>query len=109
MPIIHRDQIIISISSAVRRTGVSRKVVQECIARRLVQQPLTERELQELRRIRRLRDLGVNLQGIEIILQMRQRILDLQAELRHRESLFDAMGEPDRIWHRRLPWYTDWD
>ena len=109
MPITHRDQIIISISSAVRRTGVSRQVVQECIARRLVQQPLTEGELQELRRIRRLRDLGVNLQGIEIILQMRQRILDLQAELRRRESLFDVIDEPDRIWHRRLPWYTDWD
>lgn len=109
MSITHRDQIIISISSAVRRTGVSRQVVQECIARRLVQQPLTEGELQELRRIRRLRELGVNLQGIEIILQMRQRILDLQAELRRRESPFDVMDEPDRIWQRRLPWHTDWD
>jgi len=108
MPTTHED-VYISISAAVRQTGVSRQVVQECIARELVQQPLTEGELHVLRRIRRLRELGVNLQGIEVILHMRQRILNLQAELQRRESLVDARSESDLIWHRRLPWYTDWD
>lgn len=109
MPTAHRETIYISISAAVRQTGVSRQVVQECISRRLVRQPLTEGELEELRRIRRLRELGVNLQGIEIILHMRRRILDLQAELRRQGSPVEAESEQDGIWHRRLPWYTDWE
>jgi DNA-binding transcriptional MerR regulator len=50
------------------------------MAQGLVAAPLTGPALAELRRIRRLKELGVNVPGIEVILQMRQRILTLQAE-----------------------------
>jgi len=48
---------------------------------------LTEAELAELRRIRRLTDLGVNLAGVEIILNMRRQIEALQAEVARLEQL----------------------
>ena len=42
----------------------------------------TEADLERLRMIRRLvDDLGVNLAGVEVILSMRERMLQLQAEL----------------------------
>ena len=71
----------VSITTATRRTGLTQTVIQECVTRRLVVEPLTDDDLADLRRIRRLRELGVNLQGIEIILHMRRRIQTLQAEL----------------------------
>ena len=74
----------ISIRTATRRTGLTQTVVQKCVARQLVVEPLTETDLAELRRVRRLRELGVNLQGLEIILHMRRRIQALQAELDRR-------------------------
>jgi DNA-binding transcriptional MerR regulator len=98
----------ISISMAVRRTGLSRQVVQECTERRLVTEPLTDAELTELRRIRRLRELGVNLQGIEIILHMRRRILALQAELDRWERMGAGPGRAERHeWQRLLSWDPD--
>lgn len=42
----------------------------------------TDREVERIRQIRRLRnDLGVNLAAVEVILHMRDRILELQDEL----------------------------
>ncbi len=70
----------ISVSMAVRQTGLSRYHVRRCMAQGLVAAPLTGAALAELRRIRRLKELGVNVPGIEVILQMRQRILALQTE-----------------------------
>lgn len=74
----------ISLSVAIQRTGLSHQEVQQLIARRLVVEPLAEADLAELRRIRRLRELGVNLAGIEVILHMRQRIIEQRAELARR-------------------------
>lgn len=83
----------VDICVVVQRTGLSERLVRQCVVRELVQEPLTSADLAQLRRIRRLQELGVNLPGIEVILQMRRRIEMLQAEL-------------DR-WQG--PWAPDWD
>ncbi len=101
----------ISIRMAVRRSGLAEEMVHECVARRLIGETLTEADLAELRRIRRLLELGVNLPGIEVILQMRRRIQSLQAELARWERIW---REPDWVdvedpWQRLLPWKADQD
>ncbi len=101
----------IRIHMAVRRSGLAEEIVQESLTRRLVGESLTEADLAELRRIRRLLELGVNLPGIEVILQMRRRIQVLQAELAHWERIW---REPDWMdvedaWQRLLPWKADQD
>jgi hypothetical protein len=94
----------ISIHVAVRRTGLSERVVQECVVRELVQEPLTDADLAQLRRIRRLQELGVNLPGIEVILQMRRRIRALQAELdRLQGGRTPNWGYWEDRWQRLLP------
>jgi hypothetical protein len=99
----------ISIRVAVRRSGLTREVVQECVRREIVREPLTEEDLLELRRIRRLRDLGVNMPGIEIILHMRRRIQALQAEMDERRPEPVRSGaiqieiRTDERWQRLLP------
>jgi hypothetical protein len=104
-----QEAIYISIRTAVRRTGLSRQVVEECVQRSLVHEPLTDADLLELRRIRRLQELGVNLQGIEIILRMRRRIQVLQVELARWERTrgTSAGRESPEIWQRLLPWKAD--
>jgi hypothetical protein len=47
----------------------------------LVDGVLTYEQLATLRRVQRLRGLGVNLAGVDIILRMRRRIEELQAEV----------------------------
>jgi len=91
----HRTRYV-SVRVAVRRTGLSERVVQECVVRELVQEPLTDADLAQLRRIRRLQELGVNLPGIEVILRMRRRIEALQAEL-------------DRVQATRIPDWAYWE
>jgi MerR family transcriptional regulator/heat shock protein HspR len=71
----------ITIAIAAERTGLAAERIRHYMRRRLVEGALSEAELAKLRRIRRLSELGVNLAGIEIILRMRQRILELQEEL----------------------------
>ncbi|MBN1483263.1 MAG: MerR family transcriptional regulator [Chloroflexia bacterium] len=71
----------LTVEIVARRVGVSRTTVRRYIRRGLLREELTEAELPRLRRICRLRDLGVNLAGVEIILHMRRQILELQAEL----------------------------
>lgn len=71
----------VSLSLAVSRTGLTPDQIQRIVARRIVVEPLTETDLVELRRIRRLHELGVNLPGIEIIMRMRQRVAAYQADL----------------------------
>jgi DNA-binding transcriptional MerR regulator len=92
----HRETIYITIQTAGRRTGLSPHVVRECTARKLVIEPLTEADLVELRRIRRLQELGVNPQGIEISLHMRQRIQALQMELARLQRLSGSCGWSDQ-------------
>lgn len=104
-----QETIYISINTAVRRTGLSPQVLEECVERSLVHEPLTDADLLDLRRIRRLQELGVNLQGIEIILRMRRRIQVLQAELARWERTWgNSTGiESQEIWQRLLPWKAD--
>jgi hypothetical protein len=102
----NQDTEVISVSIAVQRTGLSRRVVLECVERRWVVEPLTHQDLVDLRRIRRLQELGVNMPGIEIILHLRRRILELQAEVSRLERAWDwpDWTESDELWQRRLPW-----
>jgi hypothetical protein len=105
-----REQITyINITTVVQRTGLERQMVQECVARRLVAEPMTDADLAELRRIRRLQELGVNIQGIEIILHMRQRILALQAERDRWQRTWAEADEakPAEVWRRLLTWDLD--
>jgi DNA-binding transcriptional MerR regulator len=71
----------ISIRAAARRAAVDGRVVHYCVEVGLLKEGLTEADVRELRRIRRLMSLGVNLEGAEIILRMRRRIQELEAEL----------------------------
>ena len=104
-----KETIHISVSTAGKRTGLPPQVVEECVERRLVREPLTDVDLLELRRIRRLQELGVNLQGIEIILRMRSRIQMLQVELARWERTWGSRVETGsyEIWQRLLPWKPD--
>ncbi len=85
--VIVTTNVAISVTMAARRTGMTVHTIHRCIQRGLVVEPLTEDDLIVLRRIRRLTDIGVNLAGVEIILRMRQRILELQQELQRIQSL----------------------
>ena len=88
----------ITVAVAARRCGVASYTVRRYIRRGLVSETLTEAELAELRRIRRLTGLGVNLAGVEIILRMRRRIEELQADVDRLHALLDdATG---RNWRR---------
>lgn len=71
----------ITIRTAARRAGVDVYVVRHCVEVGLMEEDLSERDLAELRRVRRLMGLGINLPGVEVILRMRRRIQNLQAEL----------------------------
>jgi hypothetical protein len=99
----------INIDVAVQRTGLSRDQVRQVVARRLVMEPLQESDLVELRRVRRLQELGVNLQGIEVILHMRRRIEALRGELIRWQPLDDQTGrqQVEERWQRLLQWRSD--
>jgi MerR family transcriptional regulator/heat shock protein HspR len=71
----------ITITIAARRAGLAPRTVRRYIRRGLASEILTDDDLAELRRIRRLTDLGVNLAGVEIILRMHRQIEELQAEM----------------------------
>ena len=54
-------------------------------------------DVDEIARVTRLaRDLGVNLAGIEIILKMRRRMLDMQAQIEDLMEYVRADGAPGR-------------
>jgi hypothetical protein len=101
--------IYLDVAIAVRRTGLSRHEVAQALARGLVKEPLRDADLVELRRVRRLQELGVNLAGIEIIMHMRRRIQALEAELAGWER---RRGKPEwpqleDSWQRLLAWDRD--
>jgi MerR family transcriptional regulator/heat shock protein HspR len=83
----------ITITVAARRTGMSPRTVRRYVRRGLADEVLTEAELAELRRIRRLTELGINLAGVEIILNMRRQIEALQAEVARLERLLAVRQE----------------
>jgi MerR family transcriptional regulator/heat shock protein HspR len=72
-----------SIEVAARRTGLEPHTIRRCLRVGLVSRSLTEDDLADLRRVRRLTELEVNLAGVEIIVRMRRRIVELEAELAH--------------------------
>ena len=107
----HRKTTYITMRVAVGRTGLSDRQVRECMERGLIAEPFSADDLRELRRIRRLRELGVNWAGIEIILNMRRQIEAMQAE-RTRwwyAGRWSGWSDPPDLWQRRLPWRPDGD
>jgi len=78
----NRSQTVqITIAVAARQTGLSARAVRRFIRCGLVERPLTEDDLVELRRARRLAELGVNLAGVEVILRLRRRVDALHARM----------------------------
>ena len=71
----------IDITVAARLADVSPRTVRRYMVLGLISNVLTVDELAELRRVRRLTSLGVNLAGVDVILRMRRRIEELQAEI----------------------------
>jgi MerR family transcriptional regulator, heat shock protein HspR len=91
----------ITIRVAARRTGLSPHTVRRYVRRGLVGDALTEADLAELRRIRRLTDLGINLAGVEAILRMRDRVAALQKQvemLGARSPSFPGLPEVPKTW-----------
>jgi MerR family transcriptional regulator/heat shock protein HspR len=83
----HELSTYIDITVAARLADVHPRAVRRYIEWGLIGELLTADELTELRRIRRLTGLGVNLAGVQVILHMRRRIEQLQAEIERLEAL----------------------
>ena len=67
--------------------GLTPHMVEYYVEVGLVEEPFTEEDWAELRRIRRLQeDLGLDEVGIEIALRMRRRIMALQMEINRLEA-----------------------
>jgi DNA-binding transcriptional MerR regulator len=75
------NQVPTEVTALARRLGLSPDTIHYCLEVELVEQPLADPDLAELRRVRRLLDLEVNLAGVEIILRMRQQIRAMQIRL----------------------------
>jgi len=91
-----RETTRVTIQIAARQAGVSPRTVRRYVRRGLVSEPLTEEDLAELRRIRRLTRLGINLAGVETILHMRRRIEELQMRIEALSSSRRLPGAPER-------------
>ena len=87
-----REQITwITVTTAARQTGLSTRTIRRYVRQGLINERLTEEDLAEVRRIRRLTNLGVNLAGVEVILRMRQRLEELQVEVARLERLLESL------------------
>jgi MerR family transcriptional regulator/heat shock protein HspR len=89
---------VITVAVAARQAGLTSHTVRRYIRRGLLSETLTEVDLAELRRIRRLTGLGVNLAGVEVVLQMRRHIRELQAEVDRLQALLDAGPGETGMW-----------
>ncbi|NLF01483.1 MAG: MerR family transcriptional regulator [Anaerolineales bacterium] len=83
----------VSIPVAAQRAGLSVYTVRRYVRVGLVEAPLREDQLAEVRRIRRLTEMGINLAGVEVILAMRRRIESLQGEIARLERLLQQAEE----------------
>jgi DNA-binding transcriptional MerR regulator len=88
--------------SLARQVGLTPEVVLYCREVGLVRETASEADLAELRRVRRLKALGVNLAGIEIILRMRRRLLQMQAEMDEVTKEMEEMQSEFELDMRRL-------
>ena len=89
---------VITVAVAARQSGLTAPTVRRYIRRGLLSETLTEADLAELRRIRRLTGLGVNLAGVEVVLQMRRNIKELQAEVDRLQALLNAGPGETGMW-----------
>ena len=69
------------LTALAQQMELSLEVVEYCYEAGLVQHPASDTDLAELRRARRLQRLEVNPPGIEIILHMRRRMVEMQREM----------------------------
>ena len=86
----NRSEFPADLAALARRLGLSPDTIDYCLEVELVEQTFGERDLAELRRVRRLLDLEVNLAGVEIILRMRRQ---MQAMHTHLERMSAEMTE----------------
>lgn len=91
--------LISDLQAVAQQLGLSQEAVSYCLEVELVQPPLTETALAELRRVRRLQELEVNLPGVEIILRMRQRLQIMQARM---EAMAAELAEAQARYEREL-------
>lgn len=77
------------LSAIAHQVNLSVDIVEYCLEVGLVRQAMSEEDLAELRRIRRLQSLDINLAGIEIIVRMRRRMLAMQAEMEQAQDRFE--------------------
>ena len=92
-------QELAEIAAIARRLNLSPEVVSYCLEVELVQPTLSDTELAELRRVRRLQELEVNLAGAEIILRMRRQI---EAMHRQMEAMAAEMAATQSRMEREL-------
>lgn len=88
------SQYPIEVTTIARRLGLSPDAVHYCLEVELISQALADADLAELRRVRRLLDLEVNLAGVEIILRMRQQMRAMQTQLEAMAAEMNAVQ-----WH----------
>lgn len=89
---------VITVAIAARQSGLTAHTVRRYIRRGLLSEALTESDLAELRRIRRLTGLGVNLAGVEVVRQMRRNIKELQAEVDRLRALLNTGPRETGLW-----------
>lgn len=87
------------IAAIARRLNLSPDAVSYCLEVELVESSLNDTDLAELRRVRRLQELEVNLPGVEIILRMRRQI---QAMQRQMEAMAAEMAATQSRMEREL-------
>ena len=87
------NQFPVEVTAIARRLGLSPDAVHYYLEVELVSQSLADADLAELRRVRRLLDLEVNLAGVEIILRMRQQIRAMQTQLEAMASEMTAVQQ----------------
>lgn len=77
-----------------READMDTELLIKCVDRQLIvlSSEAGDQELVEaVRRVRRLNDLGINLQGVEVILHMRRRILQLVLEVEEMQQELDRL------------------
>jgi hypothetical protein len=75
------ERTTLTVKKAAQQAGVDVTIVRHCIRVGVMDEHLTDDDLAELRRVRRLMSLGINLPGAEVILRLRRRIEELEAEI----------------------------